>query len=212
MNDSTSRERPQTGWDYLLAMLTVVLLGALGAQSLFGTVYAWLMYRSEPAWEQTGYAPFVRTMNLIAAPMVVALIVVMGLCVPKRLFSRSRLLAVSAGMVFVGVAWWAVTGDAQAALAVYLVLAALIQLAVVALTLGGARGLVYLSESRVAKAGSGLLHLGFILFALVVVALQESRAMLPVFAMSAVLLTGGSALAFYARSSSRAPVTEDDAA
>ncbi len=200
---------PRSGWDHLLVMLTVTILGALGAQSLVGTMYAWWMYRTQPLWEQAGYDRFVSVMNLVAAPLVVALIVVMGLCVPKRLFTRTRLAAFSAIMVAASAAWSVATGDIAAGLTVYLVLAALIQLAVVVLTLAGARGLAYLSETRLAKVGSGFLHLGFILFAIVVVALQESRAMLPVFAVSAVLLTGGSALAFYARSSARAPLLDD---
>ena len=41
-------------------------------------------------------------MNEIAAPMIVALVVVMGLCVPKRLFSRRVLLWVSVAMVAAG--------------------------------------------------------------------------------------------------------------
>jgi hypothetical protein len=199
-------------WDYLLAMVTVGLLGALGAQSLAGTIYAWWAYRTIPGWEQSGYGSFISAMNAVAAPLVVALIVVMGLCVPKRLLGHRTLVGVSAAMVIAGLAAWTASGSLATGLALYLVLAALIQVAVVVLTVVNGGGLAYLSESRAAKIGSGLLHLGFILFALVVVALQRSAAMLPVFAISAVLLTGGSAIAFYARTTSRAPVTDDPAA
>ena len=69
------------------------------------------------------------------------------------------------------------------------------------LTLAGAGGLAYITEGRLAKAGSGLLHLGFIVFALVMVALQTSPLMMPAFMLSGVLLTGGSAMSFYARQS-----------
>jgi len=152
----------------------------------------------ETGWEQVGYDAFVSAMNLVAAPQVVALVVVMGLCVPKRLFSRRALIAVSAGMVAVGIVAWLATSSLATGLAVYLVLAGLIQLAVVLLTAVGARGPSYLTEGRLTKLGSGLLHLGFIVFALVVVALQRSSFMIEVFWVSALLLTVGSAMSFYA--------------
>lgn len=197
------RPRPRLTWDFLLVLLTVAILGALGAQSLLGTAYSWWAYRTQPAWEQTGYAGFVSVMNAVAAPLVIALVVVMGLCVPKRLFTRRALLAASALMIVAGVAASLVSGSLATGLVVYLAAAGLVQVAVVVLTLAGSASLGYLSHGRLAKAGSGLLHLGFIVFAIVVVGLQESALMLPVFSASALLLLGGSALAFYARPTSR---------
>lgn len=195
--------RPSLSWDRMLALITVGILGALGAQSLFGTIYSWWAYRTQPGWEQSGYSGFVDVMNLVAAPLVVALVVVMGLCVPKRLFRRKTLVVASIGMLAVAIAAWVASGSLQTGLGVYLAEAALVQVAVVILTLAGASGLGYLSQGRVAKAGSGLLHLGFIIFAIVVVSLQDSALMLPVFAAAAVLMMLGSALAFYARPTAR---------
>jgi len=191
--------RARASWDFSLMVATVGLLGALGLQSLLGTLYAWWAYRTVPGWEQTGYAGFIDVMNAIAAPVVIALIVVMGLCVPKRMFARKALMGVSAGMIAAGVTVGAVSGSLATGLAVYLALSALIQVAVVVLTLAGAGGLTYITEGRVAKAGSGMLHLGFIIFALVVVGMQDSSLMMPAFMLSGVLLTGGSAMSFYAR-------------
>lgn len=188
----------QRTWDFALTIITVVLLGSLGVQSFAGTIYVWWAQRTIPGWEQVGYAGFVSTMNLIAAPQLIALVVVMGLCVPKRLFSRRLLIAVSAAMVAVGVAVWAWTGSVATGLTAYLALAALIQVAVVALTAVGTRGPSYLTEGRLTKLGSGLLHLGFIIFAIVIAALQSSSLMLPVFWTATALITAGTLLAFYA--------------
>ncbi len=198
-------ERQRTAWDFALMMATVVLLGALGVQSLVGTLYAWWAYRSVPGWETTGYPGFVTAMNAVAAPLAVALVLVMGLCVPKRLFERRVLVWVSVVGVAAGVGAGVLARSVQAGLTVYLGLAALLQGAVVVLTVAGAGGLAYMSEGRIAKAGSGLLHLGFILFALTVVAWQDSPVMLPAFVASALLLAGGSAMSFYARGSREAP-------
>jgi len=189
----------QRSWDFGLTIFTVVLLASLGVQSFLGTLWVWYSERAGSGWEQgAGYTGYVSMMNVIAAPQVVALVVVMGLCVPKRLFSRAGLLAVSAGMMIAGVAAGLYTQSLPTGLTVYLALAAMIQVAVVALTVAGVRGPSYLTHGRLTKTGSGLLHLGFIVFAIVVVALQRSPLMLPVFSASAILVTAGTALSFYA--------------
>jgi len=194
-----ARETPlRRTWDYSLTVATVALFGSLGFQSFAGTLYAWWAQRTVPGWEQSQYAGFVAVMNALAAPQVVLLVVVMGLCVPKRLFSRNALIAVSAGMLLAGVAVGAGTGDLATGLAAYLLLAGLIQVAVVVLTIAGARGPSYLTEGRLTKTGSGLLHLGFVVFAFVVVALQRSTWMLPVFWAAAALTIAGTVLSFYA--------------
>ena len=189
----------QRTWDFALTIVTVVVLALLGVQSFIGTGYVWWAERSIPEFE-TGpaYAAYVSAMNAIAAPLLVVLVVVMGLCVPKRLFSRRMLLAVSAAMVAVGVIAGVATRSLAVGLGVYLALAALIQVAVIALTIAGVRGPSYLTEGRLTKTGSGLLHLGFILFGLVVVALQKSPWMLAVFSASALLSIAGTALSFWA--------------
>lgn len=185
-------------WDYGLTLVTVGLLGSLGAQSLLGTLYAWFATRTVPDWEAVSYGAFVDGMNALAAPQVVALVVVMGLCVPKRLFSRTLLVIVSAAMVTVGLIAGLAARSLEQGLAAYLALAALIQVAVVVMTVAGAQAPSYLTQGRVAKAGSGMLHLGVVLFTLVVVALQDSVWMLPTFGVSAVLILTGSAMSFYA--------------
>lgn len=185
-------------WDFMLTVTTVLLLGTLGLQSFIGTLYVWWAERSITDWELVGQPAFIDRMNLIAAPQIIALVVVMGLCVPKRLFSRTVLTIVSTGMVGVGAVVSLMTRSVQQGLSVYLLLAATIQVAVVAMTVAGARGPSYLTEGRLSKTGSGLLHLGFVLFVYVVIALQRSAFMLPVFYTSAVLCTVGTLLTFYA--------------
>ena len=185
-------------WDFALTVVTVVLLASVGVQSFLGTLYVWWAQQNVPSWDAAGYSSYVAWMNAIASPQIVALVVVMGLCVPKRLFDRNKLVGVSLAMVVAGAAVAVATGALATGLAVYLLLAGLIQVAVVAMTVAGARGPSYLTEGRLTKTGSGLLHLGFIVFAFVVVSLQTSRFMLPVFALSAVLMVAGTALSFYA--------------
>lgn len=189
----------QRTWDFALTIATIVLLGGLGVQSFLGMLYTWWSIRTVQGWEQSaGYTAYVATMNAIAAPQVVALVVVMGLCVPKRLFTRSYLVGVSAVMVAVGLVTGLLTRSLPMGLAAYLILASFIQLAVVVLTIADVDELSFLTQGRLTTIGSGLLHLGFVLFGIVVVALQQSPAMLPVFWASAALVFGGTALSFFA--------------
>lgn len=189
----------QRTWDFTLAVITVILLASLGVQSFVGTVWVYVAQNTIQGWDQgPAYLSYISAMNAIAAPQILALVVVMGLCVPKRLFSRRMLLAVSLAMVVVGVIASIATSSLGRGLAIYLGLAAIIQVAVVVMTVAGVRGPSYLTEGRLTKTGSGLLHLGFILFGIVVVALQRSTLMLPVFSVSAVLVTAGTAMSFYA--------------
>jgi hypothetical protein len=186
------------GWDFSLTIITVVLLASLGLQSFIGTLYVWWAQTTIPNWEQTSYDAYVTLMNLLAAPQLVALVVVMGLCVPKRLFTRRTLVMVSAAMVAAGAFAGFASGSLATGVTVYLGFAALIQLAVVLLTAAGASGPSYLTEGRLTKLGSGLLHLGFIVFGIVVAALQRSAFVLPVFWVATVLITLGTIMSFYA--------------
>lgn len=196
MTDTPAARR---SWDFSLTVITVAMLGGIGVQSFIGTLYVWWAQRSVPGWEQgSGYMEFVSAMNAVAAPQIVLLVIVMGLCVPKRLFSRVVLMGVSAGMLLAGLGVWAFTRSLATGLAAYLALAGLIQIAVVVMTVAGIRGPSYLTEGRLTKTGSGLLHLGFIVFAFVVVALQTSNFMMPFFWAATVLTMLGTVLSFYA--------------
>lgn len=197
-------------WDLALMIATLVLLGGLGIQSIVGTAYVWWAQRTQPAFMQTGYGGYIDAMNAIALPQVVALIAVMGLCVPKRLFERRRLVAVSVAMVAAGVVFGAARQDAQEGFALYLALASLIQAAVVVLTIAGSQSLRILHVGRVAKVGSGLLHMGLLLFGLVVLALRQSSWMMPVFAVSALFISLGCALAFWPTMLGSKPIPASD--
>jgi hypothetical protein len=113
--------------------------------------------------------------------------------------------------VAVGLIAWIASGDPARGLGVYLLAAGAFQLVVLVLTMAGSARLEYLTQGHLVRIGSGLLHLGFIVFAYVVVSLQESPWMLPVFWASAGLLTVGSAMSFYGRPT-RARATTDPSA
>lgn len=191
--------RAASGWDFALIVATVAALAALGVQSFIGTLIAWWGERNDLAWQVTGQARFIEVMNTVAAPSVIAIVVLLGLCIPRRVLARRSLLAATVGLVTVGAAVWLATGEPARGLAAYLAAAALFQAAVLVMTMTGIGSLAYLTQGRLVQVGSAMLHLGFVVFALVVVALQESPWMLPAFWLATALLVVGSAFSFYAR-------------
>jgi len=190
----------RNAWDFSLMLLTVALLGTLGVQSFLGTLYVWWQANAVAGFDQSpAYARYISAMNAIAAPQLVALVVVMGLCVPKRLLSRNALVIASVAMLTLGAMLWLLSGSLAVGLGAYLAVSGLIQVAVVVLTLTGARGLTFLSDARLGRVGSGLLHLGFITTALAVVTLQHSPLLLPGFLVATGLTVVGTAMSFRAR-------------
>ena len=92
-------------YDFILTLLTVILLGAFGILSLLGTGYSWAMSSSNPNWTGTfDYLRYLSFMNTVALPLILLLGLVAGACVPKRILSRYNLLAFSGVLLVVTVA------------------------------------------------------------------------------------------------------------
>jgi len=186
-----ARVRRAIGWDLALVLLTAVTLAAFGALALWGMFY----YKSHAARPDWSVPAFQEMMNRLATPLVVLLIVWLVLCIPKRLFSRRVLLGYSAGMIALGLAALPFGGP-RFALGLVLGLSSLLQTAILALVLAGAR-LRFAGRGFALRAGSSLLHLGIVLFTLDLVALQGSPWHIPLFWVATGLLTAGCIFTFY---------------
>ena len=185
------RVRRAIGWDLALVLLTAVTLAAFGALALWGMFY-YKSHAVQPGWSVPA---FQQMMNRLATPLVVLLIVWLVLCIPKRLFSRRVLLGYSAGMIALGLAALPFGGP-RFALGLVLGLSALLQSAILALVLAGAR-LRFTGRGIALRAGSSLLHLGIVLFTFDLVALQGSPWHIPLFWVATGLLSAGCVLTFY---------------
>jgi hypothetical protein len=183
--------RRAVGWDLALVLLTAATLAAFGALALWGMFF----YKSHAARPDWSVPAFQEMMNRLATPLVVLLIVWLVLCIPKRLFSKRVLLGYSAGMTALGIAALPY-GGARFALGLVLGLSALLQTAILALVLAGAR-LRFAGPGLALRAGSSLLHLGIVLFTFDLVALQGSPWHIPLFWAATGLLTAGCVLTFY---------------
>lgn len=178
-------------YDFILTILTIALVALIGILFVGGTIYTFFAAEIDPQWTQTAmYAQYVESMNSYLFPLLVALVLVLGLCIPRRLFTRRALLVVSVGMFVVTLAL-TLTVDLRAAWVFLLGAAAGLQLAVVAMTATRSRRLNYLQEGFLVRMGSALLHLGFIvLIAAFVIGVALSMQLIIFWVATALIMVG----------------------
>ncbi len=183
--------------NYILILITIVVLGAIGLVFIYGTSFSWMQSLNMPEWRETGlYQDYLADMNLALAPMAVALVVVLGLCIPKRLFSGTALLMMMGSMLFAGAVLGAILG-VQLGLSFLLAVAILLQTVVIALTLFGSRRLVFENQSFYVQIGSAFLHMGLVIFVFNLILLADSVNHIPVFWVAATFISLGMIAVFY---------------
>jgi hypothetical protein len=186
-------------YDYVLALATIAILVALSAVFIYGTVESWSNSISNPDWTRGRlYADYLNRMNAYAYPFVVALVLALCMCIPKRFIPRTYLLRSSlvilALSTMVGLLWGFALG-----LGFLLLVSALMQLVVVVLTGARTGSLVFEREGALVQLGSALLHLGFLVFVLDLVLVTDSQRHLGIFWFATALITIGTLMSFYPR-------------
>lgn len=187
-------------FNYILMIVTLVILVAMGLIFIAGTVYSYQLSVSDPNWTQTPvYTGYLDVMNTGMIPFVVALIITLGLCIPKRLFQGGTLLAVMAGLVFAASVAALASSEAKVGLVFLMAAAIIIQFVVLALTIVGRRAIGYERRGFFIQVGSALLHLGIVVFLLDFMALPDSPYHIDIFWFATTLIGGGMLFSFYAQ-------------
>ena len=152
-------------YDFILVLSTVAILFALGFLSFLGAGYVWIVASSDPQWAGgADYQRYVDAMNAMSLPYLVALLVSLVLCIPRRIIDRGRLILLTLGM-FVVAAAVGFAVEPRAGLLALILSSMAIQSLVLLVTVvkrGRAR---YITEGRFSQIGSALLHLGIAAFA-----------------------------------------------
>ncbi|MDI6817141.1 MAG: hypothetical protein QME41_08135 [Actinomycetota bacterium] len=186
-------------YDYVLALATIVILVALSTVFIYGTLASWSNSIRNPDWTRSWlYADYLNRMNAYAYPFVVALVLALCLCIPKRFIPRTYLLQASfvilALSAMVGIFWGFAFG-----LGFLLLVSAVMQLVVVVLTGARTGTLVFEREGALVQLGSALLHLGFVVFVLDLVLVTDIQRHLVIFWFATALITVGTLMSFYPR-------------
>ncbi|MDF1531638.1 MAG: hypothetical protein P1P72_04875 [ANME-2 cluster archaeon] len=188
--------KPRT-YDFSMMLLTTAVLAIIGLVCLYGIGYYTYTTETTPGWTETPlYGDYIDSMNQYIYPFVVLLLVVLGLCIPKRIVPRQSLLASGTGILAVTILIALVT-DIGSSLAFLLAVSIVVQTAVMVLTMLGRSGLTYEREGYFVQTGSSMLHLGTVVFVLDFVSFRTSDLHLSIFWVATILITVGTLLSFY---------------
>ncbi len=188
------RAAARYSYDYYLILATVVVLFVISAISIYAMFYfKWAeVQHMAPAVK----AAYMDRMNAVMAPFAVALIVLLGICIPKRLLpvewlNRSAVLLIGvAGLVSV---WQGV----KTGLLVVLGVSLLLQLVVLVLAIGGSRHLRFTHSGYWLRLGSSLMHLGLVLVLLDLVFYRFQTIHLLLFWITTLATVAGMASCFW---------------
>ncbi|MEJ2431508.1 MAG: hypothetical protein P8075_21715 [Deltaproteobacteria bacterium] len=155
--------RKKPSYDFLLVLATTAVLFIISLICIYGMFYfkAAQVNRLAPAAK----AAYMGRMNGVVAPFVVGLILLLGICIPKRLFPTGWLhrftFVLIAASALASLVWGVPTG-----LLVVLLASLGLQLGVLALAIVGSKRLHFEKKGYWVRLGSSLIHLGVVLFVL----------------------------------------------
>lgn len=185
----------KNSYDFYLILATTVVLAAIslicvGAMFQFkAAAIHTLPPEAKVVWQEG--------MNNLVAPFLIALLVLLGICVPKRLLptvwlNRFAVLLIVAATL-TGYRFGIKTG-----LLVILCVALGLQLAVLLLALLGSERVNFTTKSYWGRVGSSLVHLGLVLFVLDLFFYRLPGLHLLLFWVTTAATTGGMICCFYA--------------
>ncbi|MBU0482743.1 MAG: hypothetical protein KKG47_16745 [Proteobacteria bacterium] len=163
MTSSSKAAKAKSSSDFHLILATTVVLGLISAICVWGMFYFKLARIHEMA--PVVKAAWMNRMNGIVAPLIIALILLLGICVPKRLLptvwlNRFSILLIVTALV---TSWFA---GVKTGLLVVLAAALILQTVVLFMAIGGSSYLNFEKKGYWVRIGSSLIHLGLILFVL----------------------------------------------
>ncbi|MBW1791398.1 MAG: hypothetical protein JRJ14_03890 [Deltaproteobacteria bacterium] len=149
--------------DFYLILATVAVLFVISAICIYSMFYFKLaqVQQMEPAIK----AAYMSKMNTVISPFLIILILLLGICVPKRLLPTQWLVRFTAllGVVALAVSFFQ---GIKMGLVVVLAAALVLQIIVLVLVVIGSERLNFTKKGYWVRVGSSLLHMGMILFVL----------------------------------------------
>ncbi len=188
-------------YDYYLIIATALILFAIGIVCVYGISY--YNYLASPDWTNTiQYTKYIDDMNSYLYPFLVLLLIILGLCIPKRLFETNLLMKFSALVLGLTLILTYLYG-LETGLGFILAIMTGVQSVVLILTLRKSKTIRYEKEGHIGRIGSSLLHLGVVVLVFDFVSLQDSPFHIVIFWLGTTLVIGGSIFSFYAHSISK---------
>ena len=187
----------KSSYDFYLIIATTIILFAICLISIYGMFYFKFaqIHQMAPALKIT----YMNRMNTVIAPFAVCLILLLGICVPKRLLptawlNRATLLLI-VGTVLTGLIW-----GGRASLFFILAASLILQVVVLLMALSGSKKLNFHKKGYWVRLGSSLIHLGLILFVLDLLLYEKMTLHLFLFWVTTGTSVLGMVFSFYAES------------
>ena len=187
----------KSSYDFYLILATTVILFVICLISIYGMFYFKFaqIHQMAPALKIT----YMNRMNAVIAPFAIGLILLLGICVPKRLLPTAWLnritLLLLVGTVITGLIW-----GGRAGLFFVLTASLILQLIVLIMALGESKKLNFHKKGYWVRLGSSLIHLGLILFVLDLLLYEKLTLHLFLFWLTTGTSVLGMVFSFYAES------------
>lgn len=181
-------------YDFQLILATTAVLFIISIICIYGMFYFKFaqVHQMAPAVK----AAFMDRMNSVVAPFIIMLILLLGICVPKRLLPTAWLNRFALLLIIAAVACSLIKGI-KFGLLVILSASLLLQAIVLVLSLAGSKNLHFEKKGYWLRLGSSLIHLGLILFILDLFFYQEKILHLALFWVTTVSTVFGMTCCFY---------------
>jgi hypothetical protein len=187
-------------YDYYLILATALVLFIISVICIYGMFYfKFAQINQLPLPDKILYMD---KMNDVMTPFLIGLILLLGICVPKRLLPTIWLNWFTVGLLLVALVVgtvWSVT----LSLACVLIVSLLLQIVVLVMAAWGSQELLFEKKGYWIRVGSSLLHLGLILFVLDLLFYRYRGLHLFLFWISTGALLIGMIFCFYAESLSQ---------
>jgi len=187
----------KSSYDFYLVLATAFVLFAISLISIYGMFYFKLaqVQQMAPALKMA----YMDRMNSFVAPFVICLILLLGICVPKRLLPTVWLNWFT-GILITSAALTGMFAGIRASLFVILAASLVLQVVVLIMALGGSQHLHFHKKGYWVRLGSSLVHLGLILFVLDLLLYERKTLHLFLFWITTGASVAGMSFCFYAES------------
>lgn len=187
----------KSSYDFYLVLATAFVLFAISLISIYGMFYFKLaqVQQMAPALKMA----YMDRMNSFVAPFVICLILLLGICVPKRLLPTVWLNWFT-GILITSAALTGMFAGIRASLFVILAASLVLQVVVLIMALGGSQHLHFHKKGYWVRLGSSLVHLGLILFVLDLLLYERKTLHLFLFWITTGASVAGMLFCFYAES------------
>lgn len=194
MADGTIQKK--ASYDFYLILATAAVLFIISLICIYGMFYfKWAQIQQMAPAQKFLY---MNRMNSVVAPFLIALIIILSVCVPKRLLPVRYLNLFAFGLLVI-ISLVALLRTGREALLLALSASLVLQLIVLGLAVMGSRRLNFEKSGYWLRVGSSLIHLGLIMFVLDLFFYRQQTLHLFLFWLTTIATVFGMIFSFYAQ-------------